>query len=49
MTLKADNKFKQVLSHQHTYSKGSIKKQFLNNDLEWNLINKKFRKLLLNI
>ena len=49
MTLKADNKFKQVLSHQHTYSKGSIKKQFLKNGLEWNLINKKFRKLLLNI
>ena len=29
MTPKADNKFKQVLSHQHAYSKGSITKQLL--------------------
>ena len=29
MTPKTDNKFKQVLSHQHAYSKGSITKQFL--------------------
>ena len=49
MTLKADNKFKQVLSHQHTYSKGSIKKQFLKNGLEWNLITKNFRQQLLPI
>ena len=27
MTPKADNKFKQVLSHQHAYSKESITKQ----------------------
>ena len=40
MTPKADNKFKQVLSHQHAYGKGSITKQLLKNVLEWNLITK---------
>ena len=29
MTLKADKKFKQVLSHHHVYSKGNITKQLL--------------------
>ena len=44
MTPKVDNKFKQVLSHQHAYSKGIITKKFLKNRLEWNLITKKIQK-----
>ena len=44
MTPKADNKFKQVLSHQHAYSKGSITKQLLKKCLAVEFNHKKFQK-----
>ena len=44
MTPKADNKFKQVLSHQHAYSKGSITKQLLKKCLGVEFNHKKFQK-----
>ena len=44
MTPKVDNKFKQVLSHQHAYSKGSITKQLLKKSLGVEFNHKKFQK-----
>ena len=44
MTPKADNKFQQVLSHQHAYIKGSITKQLLKKCLAVEFNHKKFQK-----
>ena len=43
MTPKVNNKFKQVLSHQHAYSKRSITKQLLKQCLGVEFNHKKFQ------
>ena len=46
MTPKVDNKFKQVLSHQHAHSKGSITKQLLKQCLGVEFNHKKFQEAM---